>query len=457
MIYAVIDVETTGGSPKHSKITEVSIFKTDGTNILAEYTTLVHPEQKIPEFIVRLTGISDAMVENSPKFYEIAKDIVEFTSGCIFVAHNAAFDYGMMRAEYKRIGYDYRLPQMCTVKASRKVIPGHASYSLGTLCKDLKIKLKERHRAAGDARATVELFHLIYQKTKQNISAFIQYEVNPKMINSNFNLDLLDEIPNKIGVYLFYNEYNNIVYIGKSIHLRSRIEQHLRNTKSAKGLKMLKDIVRVEYEITGSELIAMLKESELIKKHKPIFNRRLRKSIFPYGVYDELNKTGYLELNVQKIDDNEVLPLQYFDKKKEANAYLNIIVEKYQLCQKLCSVYKTDSSCFHYTIAQCKGACLGEESASAYNKRVQKYIDETSMDDNSYLIIEKGRTKLEKSIVWIEKGHVRGFGYAPFHFNGEKNLHSLKRYVSEIKEDKDSKMIVKSYFKKVAKSKIVPL
>lgn len=457
MLYAIIDVETTGGSPKNSKITEIAIFKSNGIEVVDSYSSLVHPEQSIPDFIIRLTGISNAMVETAPRFYEIAKEVIEFTKDCIFVAHNVSFDYGMIRNEFRLLGYDFRLPQMCTIKASRKIIPGYKSYSLGSLSKALNIDIKERHRAGGDAEATTALFHLLYNKSKDQLNEFIQHELNPKIINSNFDLDLLDEIPNKTGVYLFFNEYNQIIYIGKSIHIKSRIEQHLRNTKTAKSTQMIKDIARVEYEITGSELIAMLKESELIKEKKPLYNRKLRKSIFPYGVYDIPNEKGYLELKIYKIESLKANPIQYFNTKKEANDYLNYIVEKYELCQKLCSIYNSKSSCFHFSIQKCNGACVEQEPPAEYNLRVQKFIDNVNIDSNSFFIIDKGRNKMERSLIWIEQGKYKGFGFAPFHFNGDKNVHSYKRYIKNCQEDKDSKMIIKSFLKKENNSKLVYL
>ena len=137
MHYAIVDIETTGGSPKASKITEIAIYKHNGKEIIDEYVTLINPEMKIPEFIVRLTGISDRMVETAPKFYEVARKIIEFTEECIFVAHNVGFDYGIIRQEFKTLGYDYRKPHLCTVRASRYVIPGMESYSLGKLSRNL--------------------------------------------------------------------------------------------------------------------------------------------------------------------------------------------------------------------------------------------------------------------------------------------------------------------------------
>ena len=234
-MFVIVDVETTGGSPQNSKITELAMYKFDGTKIIEEFTTLLNPEMEIPEFIVRLTGITDKMVVNAPKFYEVAKQILEFINNCVFVAHNVSFDYGMFRSEFRHLGYDFRLPHLCTVRASRDLLPGYASYSLGKITRDLGISIIGRHRAGGDALATCKLFEIIYKKDEQKLNTFIQEELNPKSLHPNLDLDTIEAIPNKTGVYLFYNEFNELIYVGKSIHIRTRIEQHLRNLKSVKG------------------------------------------------------------------------------------------------------------------------------------------------------------------------------------------------------------------------------
>ncbi len=275
MDYVIVDIETTGGSPKASKITEIAIYKHNGISIIDEFSSLVDPEMKIPEFIVRLTGISDRMVENQPKFYEIAKQIIEFTEGCIFVAHNVGFDYGILRHEFKSLGFDFRRPHLCTVRASRYVLPGLDSYSLGKLSRSLGIEIIGRHRAGGDALATAHLFTMLIEKDAANLQTFIQQEVNPKILHPNLDLEVLDEIPSKTGVYQFYNEFNQLIYIGKSKQIKNRVDQHLRNTKTKKGIQMRGEITRIEYDLTGSELIALLKESQLIKHHTPVYNHQL--------------------------------------------------------------------------------------------------------------------------------------------------------------------------------------
>lgn len=456
MNFVIVDVETTGGSPKNSKITELAMYKYDGEKIIDEFITLVNPEQQIPEFIVRLTGITDEMVENAPKFYEIAKKVLEFTEDCIFVAHNVAFDYGMFRHEFKSLGFDFRLPHLCTVRAARYVIPGHVSYSLGKLSRALEIEIVGRHRAGGDALATTKLFDLIYHKDPNHLSNFIQQEVNPKSVHPNLNIEIIDELPNKAGVYKFLNEFNQIIYIGKSIHIKKRVEQHLRNTSTAKGLKMIQEIVRVEYELTGSELIAMLLESELIKKHQPLYNRKLRKSSFPFGLFDVEDAKGYLNLTIHSIAKTESIPLLHFTTRKEGNDYLTHIVEKYQLCQKLCGLYTTQSGCFNHSIKQCKGACVGEESAASYNERVSELVRQLSFEGKSFYILDKGRNKGERSMVLIENGAYKGYGFAPFHFNG-KEPSDWKRYIIPQNENRDINTILNLFLRKDTSLKIVEI
>jgi len=454
MNYVIVDVETTGGSPKTSKITELAMFKHDGEKVIDEFISLLNPEQVIPDFIVRLTGITDKMVENAPKFYEVAKKIIEFTDGCIFVAHNVSFDYGMIRSEFKNLGFDFRMPHLCTVRSSRYVIPGHASYSLGKLSASLGIEIDGRHRASGDALATTKLFDLLLRKDNNRLEKFIQQEVNPKNVHPNLDLEILDEIPNKAGVYKFLNEFNQIIYIGKSIHIKKRVEQHLRNTKSVKGLKLIQDIVRIEYELTGSDLIAMLRESLLIKQFQPIYNRKLRKSLFPWGLFDEIDNKGYIRLSLKSTAKSRTQPISYFHSKKEGNDYLHYVCEKYALCQKLCSLYQTKDACFHFAIKSCNGACVELENPVEYNSRVNQLIDDSSFDNSNFFLIDKGRNKTEKSLVWVSNGHFRGYGYAPFHFDCKDAKH-WKRYVEEIPEDKDIKMIIKSFLKKRDSYKLI--
>lgn len=454
MNFVIVDVETTGGSPKSSKITELAMYKYDGNKIIDEYSSLINPEQAIPEFIVRLTGITNDHVKNAPKFYEVAKKVIEFFEGSIFVAHNVSFDYGMFRSEFKTLGYDFRKPHLCTVIASRQIIPGHESYSLGKLSKKIGIKIENRHRAGGDALATTQLFEILYKKNKSQLSSLIKEELNPKNVHPNLDISTIDTLPNKTGVYTFYNEFNQIIYIGKSVQVKNRVEQHLRNNKSAKGLRMIEEISRIKYEHTGSDLIAMLLESELIKEHQPKFNRRLKKSRFPFGLYDQVNGNGYIELNIESVGQNDSNPLLHFSTKKEGLEYVRDLTEKHTLCQKLCGLYNSKTSCFQYEVKACNGACIAKENPEDYNGRIEAYLQTLQYNGRSFMILEKGRERNEKSIILIKDGIYQGYGYAPYQFY-TNNIEQLDEILLFKKEDRDVKSIINSYLRKSKKYKII--
>jgi DNA polymerase-3 subunit epsilon len=454
MHYVIVDIETTGGSPKSSKITEIAIYKHDGNQVIDEFVTLLDPQMEIPEFIVRLTGITNEMVQGKPRFYEVAKKVIEFTEGCIFVAHNVGFDYGIIRHEFRSLGYDFRRPHLCTVRASRYIIPGMASYSLGKLSRELGIVLAGRHRASGDALATAELFTLLVQKDPGNLSSFIQQEVNPKILHPNLDLETLDNLPGKTGVYLFYNEVNQLIYIGKSKQIKNRVEQHLRNLKTKKGSQMIQEIARIEFELTGSELIALLRESQLIKQHKPIYNQRLKRSKFPFGLFDYPDEKGYVRFFIARTATTNQQPIASFSTKAEAVSQLEKWCEQYELCQKLCDLYPSQSACFHHSIKQCKGACIGEELSESYNSRATELVERLTLSGDSFYILEKGRHKSEKSLILVERGSLVGFGFAPYHFQGLPQF-KWKRFIDLIDEDRDARTILSAYLRKNQETQIV--
>ena len=274
-----------GGSARTEKITEIAIYLHDGEKITGEFVTLINPERNIPYFITNLTGITNEMVEGAPRFFEIAKNIVELTEGRTFVAHNARFDYSFIRQEFKMLGFNYRRNILDTVALSRKLLPGHRSYSLGNICKDLNININGRHRAAGDALATVRLFDLLLEKNKEDDSLRSNLIRNTKISKLHPKLDIskIEKIPDEPGIYYFYNENGDLIYIGKSCDLQQRVSTHLSNNTTNRAMEMRDMIADISWEVTGSELIALLRESFEIKNNKPVFNRGPEKNRIPMG------------------------------------------------------------------------------------------------------------------------------------------------------------------------------
>ena len=300
-MYAILDIETTGGQFNEEGITEIAIYKYDGHEVVDQFISLINPEKPIQPFVVKLTGINNAMLRSAPKFYEVAKRIIEITDGCILVAHNTSFDYRILRTEFRRLGYEFIKETLCTVELSKKLLPEQESHSLGKLVKSLGIPITDRHRASGDALATVKLFQLLLDKDLERviITSTIKTEIKTGMVSK--LVDIMEILPSKVGIYYIHNQNGDVVYIGKSKNIKKRINQHFTGTTS-KSKKIQREVVTVSHEETGSELVALLKESEEIKKIKPIYNRAQRKSIFQYALYQELNAHGYLELKIQKTD-----------------------------------------------------------------------------------------------------------------------------------------------------------
>lgn len=445
-MYVILDIESTGGKYNEEGITEIAIYKHDGNKIVDEFVSLVNPERKIQSFVVGLTGINNQMLHDQPKFYEIAKRIIEITEGCIIVAHNAKFDYRMLRLEFDRLGSKFERQTLCTIKLAEKLLPNLKSYSLGKLVKKLEIPIQNRHRASGDALATVKLFELLLSKENSEDLIKLQITQNPKFIKDKKATDLLEKLPQSIGVYFFYNEDDEIIYIGKSKNIKKRVQQHFANS-SHKSKKIRDEINRISFETTGNELIALLTENQNIKKHKPKYNRALKKDIFSYGLYTSKNKEGYQVLNLKKIDETEDENyITSFTTLKQGRKFLAACVEKYDLCLKLTDLHKTQGPCFNYGIKKCKGACISEESAELYNLRVNEVIDHYQMPQENLIVYDRGRQKNEEAIILTEKGKMKGYAY----INSDKrNLKSdIEQNLVKINDDRDARHIFQSYIRK---------
>jgi DNA polymerase-3 subunit epsilon len=326
-MYAIIDIETTGGSAQLEKITEIAVYLHDGNEITGEFISLVNPERNIPYFITNLTGITNEMVENAPRFYEIAKKIIELTEGRTFVAHNARFDYSFVRQEYKSLGFNFKRNILDTVALSRKILPGHKSYSLGNICKDLNITINGRHRAAGDALATVKLLEILIARDIEvngNRSSLLK-NTKVSKLNPKLNLNKIDSIPDEPGIYYFYNEKGDLIYIGKSRNLQQRISTHLSNNSTNRAIEMRDLIADIDWVTTGSELIALLKESFEIKFNKPVYNRAQRRTGFQWGIFNFTDQNGYLNYRYGQINDDEV-PVSVFTSKEKTKSKLNSLV-----------------------------------------------------------------------------------------------------------------------------------
>lgn len=455
-MYAIIDIETTGGSPKYEKITEIAIVIHDGKRVVNEYTTLLNPEKSIPYHITSLTGISNEMVADAPKFYEIARRIVEMTDGHVFVAHNVNFDYRFIKEEFSRLGFDYKRSTLCTVKLSRKIIPGKRSYSLGNLCDELGIAIHGRHRAMGDAKATAKLFDILLSvDSSSQPNLFQPQSVNSQSLHPQFDVSCISKLPGRHGVYYFFNEKGDIIYIGKSNDIQTRVISHFSNNSTKKAIEMKSQIVSIDYEVTGNELIALLLESEEIKKHKPRFNRAQRRTPSHCGIYFYTDEKGYQHFSIENNVTSAMEPLTSFNSQAEAKEFLMFMIQRYHLCQKLCGLYQSSGPCFQHQLGECSGACCGVESPEVYNLKVKKALSYFEFDTKSFFILDKGRNNDEMAVVQVKNGKYIGFGYVSrdISFSGTEMLCDC---IKSAKDNLEVQQIIKYHIKKYKVEKIIP-
>jgi len=436
-VYAVIDIETTGGNASRERITEIAVFVHDGNRIVREFQSLINPECNVPPFITRLTGITNEMLRDAPKFFEIAKSIVEITEGCTFVAHNASFDYSFVKQEFKNLGYNYKRPIICTVKMSRKLLPGFKSYSLGNLCNSLGINITSRHRAAGDALATVKLLELLL-KADPTLNQIPSEGLHPMLDKAVFS-----KLPSTAGVYYFHDEKGKLLYVGKSKNLHNRVLSHFQNSSSQRALEMRFNTASISFVETGSELIALLLESEEIKKQNPLYNRAQRRTLYKYGLYAFTNQAGYKILQIEKIRNSQS-PFTVYASFEESLTSLHALVEKYNLCQKLSGLYQNHGACFQHSISKCKGACIGLEAAESYNARVEMALSNYRQAYSNMVIVDQGRSEDEYSIIVVENNMYKGFGWIPADVQ-IVDIDEFKGSITNYDDNKNIQQLIRSY------------
>jgi DNA polymerase-3 subunit epsilon len=341
------------------------------------------------------------------------------------------FDYGQIKREYQDLGFEFEASKLCTVRMSRKVFPGLPSYSLGKLSKSLGVELTQHHRAMADTAATTEIFHMILEKDKE------AQEVD--LLSMKLGVD---KLPNKPGVYYFFDFEGNIIYIGKSICIRKRVQSHMNNYKTPKGLKIIENIHTIDFEITGNETMALLYENMAIKTHKPKHNRRQMKTKFPFGI--QINReSDYHFLEVVSVDQDSETVLD-FSSRRDAIGFMKKSIDNYELCQKINGLenHNRVGSCFRHQMHNCHGACIEEESTDDYNLRIENFEEKYGSPNEDGIFIGRGRKSTEKSFVILENGTLTGFGFISK--KASFNLGSLKLMSEVFNPDRDYQSVVKT-------------
>jgi DNA polymerase-3 subunit epsilon len=406
--YAIVDIETTGGNAGGSRITEIAIIIHDGLSVIERFETLVNPQKEIPVPIFALTGINNEMVSNAPVFEDIAERVYELLNNRIFVAHNVNFDYSFVKHELEQAGYKWAARKLCTVRATRKIKPGLYSYSLGNLCHSLEIPLVNRHRAGGDADATALLFsRLLLWDTEGEIMKMIKKTSNDQRLPPNLPPEEFEELPEKPGVYYFYNQAKKVVYVGKAVNLRKRVASHFNGHKvTPQRQNFLRDIHSISFEVCATELMALLLECTEIKKLWPVYNTALKRFEPKYRLYCYEARSGYQYLAVGKLgryqDSIEVFHSQY-----DGITLLRNITSQFEIDHRFCKYGRQDQDGIPVTTPE------DFPELEEHNKKVEDAIAAVKKNRPSFAIIDKGRTEDERSCIWVENGHFYGMGYIP--------------------------------------------
>ncbi|WP_316849005.1 exonuclease domain-containing protein [Pedobacter agri] len=412
MLYAVVDIETTGGHASANGITEVAINIHDENKVVESFTTLINPGQSIPVYITALTGIDDAMLVDAPTFADVALQIYQLLHDKIFVAHNVNFDYSFLKHHLSAVGYELNCRKLCTVRMSRKIIPGKASYSLGKLCSVLQIPIHNRHRAAGDADATSILFNMLLEADHEGIMAeMLKKTSKEQVLPPHLDRASISRLPDQPGVYYFKDNKGKIVYVGKAKNLRKRVISHFTGNKPNKQRQdFLRTIYNVDHVVCGTELMALILEANEIKRLWPENNRAMKRYEHKYDLYVFEDQNGYMRLAIDKHKKNNK-SLQSFNSLLEGYNFLNHLIEKYQLCARLCYLQKTATKCKAHDNGQCFGACSSIETVAVYNKRLSNALDDIQSLQPSFALIDDGREEEELSCLVVENGKFYGMGY----------------------------------------------
>jgi len=443
-MYAIVDIETTGGYAAANSITEISVHLHDGNSVTETYETLINPGQPIPYYIQSMTGITDKMVAKAPRFEEVAEKIYELLNNRVFIAHNVNFDYSFVKGHLKEAGFELNIKKLCTVRLSRKIFPGLQSYSLGKLCDALGITIIDRHRAGGDTAATVKVFELLLEHDKeQHISKSLQRNSKESILPPNVPKEDFEQLPYTPGVYFFHNEKGKIVYVGKANNIRYRVNSHFSNNSESKQKQnFMQHVHHISYQPCGTELMACILESTEIKKRWPIFNSSQKRWEDVYGIFLFEDQNGYQRL---AIDKNRKLlnPVYTFHYLVDGHAIIRKLIKDFNLCPKLCFIQKDPGKCEGINEGYCKGACEHQEPPHLYNERVKKACDALRIQP-SFAIVDKGLNGDDRSCILVLQGKFYGMGYISADLP-ITNPETLKDQLTVYKENSFIRNLVNGY------------
>jgi DNA polymerase-3 subunit epsilon len=410
MIYAITDIETTGGQPSGNSIIEIGVILWDGNSILDEFHSLIDPGIPVPLFITRLTGITSEMVSDAPTFDVIADRLQELFDGAVFVAHNVNFDYSFIKAEFAAIGRNWSAQRLCTVRLARKAFPGQKSYGLSSICSWMGLHNEQAHRALSDARMAAEILRRSFQQlSPEAISAMLSKDGGAVFLPPNLPEKTFNRLPESPGVYYLYNEKGKPLYIGKANNIKKRVKQHF-TTKSetARAQSFMREVHDVGFELSGNELIALLLEDAEIRKHWPPHNSAQKRKIKRRYVIRYTDQKGYNRL-ASGSESKTSGCVKSFASSAEANRWLHGMASEFGIDPRLLGLAMFD---------------VGVEPPSVefHNEALDRAITAILSRDESYVIAGPGRAASEHGYIWVEKGVLQGYAFLEDHITNADDL-----------------------------------
>ncbi len=413
-----IDVETTGTNALNGRIIEIGILKVINGELVREYESLINPELRIDPFIESMTGINYEALENAPVFSTVKDEIYEMLADSIFVAHNVRFDYSFVRNEFKRQGVNFSSKHFDTIKLARFLYPGYARYNLDSIMERHGITNNARHRAFGDAKVLWDFFKLAKKNSPEKVfREALNFVLKKPSLPLNISAEKIDSLPESPGVYIFYGENGMPVYIGKSIDIKDRVLSHFSNDlHNSTDMKIAQTVKDIEVIVTAGELSALLLESTLIKKMKPVYNRMLRESRKMTVLVKKITGTGHYSIDIKTIDEVETEQISdilgTFRSIKQAKDFLFEVSKEFKLCHKILGLEKGKGYCFNYQLGLCNGICKDEELTIKYNIRFDEAFHKRKVKkwnfESPILIREDGeKSQLHLIDKWCYLGSIK--------------------------------------------------
>lgn len=421
MRYAVLDIEATGGKKGEEKIIDIAIYQFNGEEVTDQFGSMINPQRGIDRYVQKLTGITNKMVKGAPKFHEMAKRIVEITQDCVIVGHGVDFDYRMLRQEFSELGFPYERETLDTLSLSKELIPEAESHSLGKLCKSLGIPMNNRHRAQGDTLATLELFKLLLKKDKKK--NIIESHAHPEPTSQEQVRKLMQleqDLPQKTGVYYYHNKRGKVFYIRAARNIASEINNDFTSDKKVKQ-RIQSQVESITKEITGSFLVALLKqieERQNSQKILPLFPADL---YFNTGLYIEEKETALPEIFLLKRHLTQKRPLLLFPSKAKAR-------EKKESLEK------------EFGISE-------EDTVKERKRKINRVKKSLQYPSQNMLLVDRGRSPEEKCFILIKENKLRGYGFFKYH-NQVENKEIRDALMLPLKNTKLSKSLIITFLKR---------